>query len=208
MRDKEKTTGVIFVRHGQADFPNKRLYCDDREDPGLTERGREHARHAADLLADEPVDVIYASPMQRTRSTAEAIAATTGAPLHFKPQLKERPFGIWDGLYFDEIARDYPEAFKAWKQDPVYFVPEGGETIQDHMNRVTGALERILDAHRGQRIVVVAHVGPIRMCITEALTMPLAAYRRLTIDYGSLTRVDYGEQQNNLIYLNFYHRGG
>ncbi len=206
MRDKEKTTGVIFVRHGQADFPGKRLYCDDREDPGLTEQGQAHARHAAELLAGQPVDVIYASPMQRTRLTAEAIAGATGAPLHFDPLLKERPFGIWDGLYFDEIARDYPGEFRAWKQDPVYFVPEGGEAINDHMSRVTGALKRIVAAHTGQLVVIVAHVGPIRMCITEALTMPLEAYRRLTIDYGSLSRVDYGEQQNNLIYLNFYHR--
>lgn len=203
MREKEKTTGVIFVRHGEADFPGKRLYCDDREDPGLTERGRDQARHAAGLLADQPVDIVYASPMQRTRSTAEAIVEATGAPLHFDPQLKERPFGIWDGLYFDEIARDYPEEFRAWKQDPVYFVPEGGETINDHMVRVTGALGRIVAAHPGRLIVVVAHVGPIRVCITEALTMPLAGYRRLTIDYGSLSRVEYGDQQHNLVYLNW-----
>jgi ribonuclease H / adenosylcobalamin/alpha-ribazole phosphatase len=206
MREKEKTTGVIFVRHGQADFPSKRLYCDDREDPGLTERGLEQARHAGVLLAGEPVDVIYASPMNRTRTTAAAIVEATGAPLHFNERLKERPFGIWDGLYFDDIARDYPADFKAWKSDPVFFVPEGGEAINDHMTRVTHALAGIVAAHPGQLIVVVAHVGPIRMCITDALSMPLAAYRRLTIDYGSLTRVDYGAQQNNLIYLNFCHR--
>jgi ribonuclease H / adenosylcobalamin/alpha-ribazole phosphatase len=206
MREKEKTTGVIFVRHGEADFPAKRLYCDEREDPGLTERGREQARQAAEMLAGQRVDVVYASPMQRTRSTAAPIAEATGAPLHLEPRLKERPFGIWDGLYFDEIARDYPEGFRAWKQDPVHFVPEGGETINDHMSRVTGALRRIVEAHPGRLIVIVAHVGPIRMCITEALTMPLAAYRRLTIDYGSLSRVEYGEQQNNLVYLNLRRR--
>lgn len=206
MRDKEKTTGVIFVRHGQADFPGKRLYCDDREDPGLTEQGREQARQAGELLAGQPVDVIYASPMNRTRTTAAAIVEATGAPLHFNERLKERPFGIWDGLYFDDIARDYPEDFKAWKRDPVYFVPEGGEAINDHMARVTGVLAEIVAAHSEQLIVVVAHVGPIRMCVTKALSMPLDAYRRLTVDYGSLTRVEYGTQQNNLIYLNFHRR--
>lgn len=206
MREKEKTTGVTFVRHGQADFPGKRLYCDEREDPGLTERGQAQARLAGAMLAGQPVDIVYASPMQRTRATAAAIIEATGAPLQIDDQLKERPFGIWDGLYFDDIARDYPEDFKAWKQDPVYFVPAGGEAINDHMSRVTGALRRIVAKHPGQSIVIVAHVGPIRMCLTEALSMPLAAYRRLTIDYGSLSRVEYGEQQNNLIYLNYYHR--
>src|SRR5690554_7638360 len=108
MRDKELTTGVIFVRHGRADFPSDRLYCDDREDPVLTEDGVRQARHAADLLAGQPVDAVYASPMCRTRSTAEPIVEATGAPLRIDERLRERPFGIWDNLYFEEIARDYP----------------------------------------------------------------------------------------------------
>jgi broad specificity phosphatase PhoE len=206
MREKEQTTGVIFVRHGRANFPNNRLYCDDREDPALTEEGLAQARHAAELLANQSIDVIYASPALRTRATAEAIAETTGAPLLLNEKLRERPFGTWDGMYFEDIARDYPQEFEAWKRDPVYFVPEGGETIHDHMARVRGGLEMILADHPHQLIVIVTHVGPIRMLLTDALSMPLAAYRRLTIDYGSLTRLNYGRQQNNLIYLNYYHR--
>ena len=202
MREKEKSTRVIYVRHGKADFPYDRLYCDDREDPALAEEGVTQAEGAARLLQEEDVDVIYASPMLRTRKTAEAIIKTTGVPLHTHPGLKERPFGIWDGLFFDDIARDYPDEFKAWKQDPVHFVPDGGETIRDHMVRVTSAVAEIVERHPGEMVVIVAHVGPIRMCVTDALQMPLEAYRRLTIDYGSLTRVDYGKRQHNLIYLN------
>ncbi|MBI1194794.1 MAG: hypothetical protein GC138_02965 [Gammaproteobacteria bacterium] len=205
MRSKEKSTTIYFVRHGQVDFPQKRLYCDDREDPALTEEGGRQAEAAARFLAGESIDVIYASPMQRTQSTAAPIARMTKAPLLTDARLKERPFGIWDGLYFDDIARDYPDGFTEWKRDPVGFVPEGGETIRDHHDRVLGAINDIIERHRGQRIVVTAHVGPIRMCITDALGMPIEHYRWLTIDYGSQTRIDYGQSQNNLIYLN---RGG
>lgn len=206
MREKEPATRVIYVRHGQADFPHDRLYCDDREDPPLAAAGERQALEAAGLLRNAQVDVIYASPMQRTLSTAQAIVEATGAPMHTHEQLKERPFGIWDGLYFDEIARDYPEDFQAWKADPVNFVPEGGETIKDHARRVTSAIAEILERHRGQLVIVVAHVGPIRMCVTHALNMPLAGYRQLSIDYGSLTRIDYGRKQNNLVYLNYHRR--
>lgn len=202
MREKEKTTTIIFVRHGQADFPHDRLYCDEREDPPLTAEGLLQAQRAAALLEGQSIDVIYSSPMQRTRVTAEQIAARCGAQVIFDPKLKERPFGIWDGLYFDAIARDYPEQFLAWKKDPVSFVPEGGEPIHAHMERVKAAIRRIVEDHRGQRTVVVSHVGPIRMCLTDALEMPLASYRRLTIDYASVTRVDYGSKQNNLVYMN------
>lgn len=204
MREKERATRVIYVRHGRADFPYDRLYCDDREDPPLTEEGLQQAHQAARLLQGEDIDVIYASPMQRTLTTAETIAGKTDAPLQQHDKLKERPFGIWDGLYFDAIARDYPDEFQAWKKDPVNFVPPDGETISDHLARVTGAVAEIRARHQGQTIVVVAHVGPIRMCITDALRMPLGAYRQLTIDYGALTRIDYGKRQDNLIYMNYH----
>jgi len=202
MREKQKGTNVILVRHGQADFPHDRLYCDDREDPGLSEQGREQAAEAGRMLADQAIDVLIASPMQRTRLTAEAIGTHHGLTPVFDARLKERPFGIWDGLYFDAIARDYPEQFKEWKRNPVGFVPEGGETIRDHYERVTTALADHVEAHRGQTIVVAAHVGPIRMVVCAALGIPVEHYRWITIDYGSLTRIDYGRHQNNLISLN------
>ncbi len=203
MREKEQGTRVIYVRHGQADFPHDRLYCDEREDPGLTENGLRQARHAARMLAGEAVDVIYASPMLRTLRTAREIEAVTGAPLHTDARLKERPFGIWDGMYFDDIARTYPEGFRAWKADPINYVPQGGEAIRDHRVRIKMAVDEILERHPGALIVIVAHVGPIRMCITDAIGMPVEGYRQLTIDYGALTRIDYGRRQNNLVYMNY-----
>ncbi len=202
MREKEKSTSVIFVRHGQADFPHDRLYCDEREDPGLAPAGKLQAEAAAELLANEHLDILIASPMRRTQMTAEAIVRKTQVTMTTDPRLKERPFGIWDGLYFDDIARDYPEGFKAWKINPVEFVPEGGETIRDHHLRILSALNDHLRAHEGETIVITAHVGPIRMCICDALAIPLENYRQLSVDYGSLTRINYGRRQNNLIYLN------
>ncbi len=74
------------------------------------------------------------------------------------------------------------------------------------MSRIKNAVTEILSKHPGQLIVIVAHVGPIRMCITDALGLPLEGYRQLTVDYGSLTRIDYGRHQNNLIYTNRYDR--
>ncbi len=203
MREKEKSTTVVYVRHGQADFPYDRLYCDDREDPGLSDDGRRQAAEAGEMLAGETIDTLIASPMLRTRTTAEAIQSRhRDLSMTLDGRLKERPFGIWDGLYFDDIARDYPEGFKEWKRNPIEFVPEGGETIRDHYARVTGAMAEHIEAHRGETIVVAAHVGPIRMCVCAALGIPVEHYRWISIDYGSLTRIDYGRSQNNLIYLN------
>lgn len=204
MRDKEQSTRIIFVRHGMTDFPKDRLYCDDREDPALNEQGLKQAQMAANMLVNEHVDIIFTSPLKRTMMTTEAIANKVRLPLQTNSNLKERPFGIWDGLYFDTIERDFPDEYQAWKENPDTFAPEGGESIHALLVRVKKAVDDIIVRHRGKTVVIVTHVGPIRVMISHSLNMPLQGYRQLTIDYGSLTRVDYGREKNNLIYLNRY----
>lgn len=202
MREKEPSTRIIYVRHGVTDFPKDRLYCDDKEDPVLNKLGLHQAQMAAGLLSNERIDAIFASPLQRTLMTARAIANESGVEVQTEPALKERPFGVWDGLYFDAIERDFPDDYLAWKKNPATYVPEGGESVYDLLARVKNALDNIILKHHGKTVVVVSHVGPIRVLVSQSLNMPLEHYRQLTIDYGSLTRVDYGKRQNNLIYLN------
>ena len=202
MREKELTTRIIYVRHGKTDFPTKRIYCDDREDPPLNDDGLAQARAAGELLGSQAVDVIYTSPSSRTRMTADAIARVVESPVIQDASLRERRFGLWDGLYFTEIAEQYADAYQLWRQDPVHYTPEGGETIDDLLGRVTSAVQGMIDEYRGKTIVVVSHVGPIRVCLTVALKIPVQWYRQLRIDYGSLTAVEYGASQNNLVYAN------
>lgn len=202
MREKEPGTRVIFVRHGMTDFPRDRIYCDDREDPVLNEPGRRQAGRAARALASVSVDRIFSSPLQRTLATAEAIRDATGAELVTHAGLRERRLGIWDGLYFKEIEERYPREYAEWKKNPAVYNPRDGESIHDLQRRVQEALGEFVSRHPGGTLAVVSHVGPIRVAVCAAIDLPVEGYRQLTVDYCSLTRVDYGRRQNNLIYLN------
>ena len=204
MREKEPSTRVIYVRHGKTDFPADRIYCDDREDPPLNAEGLEQARAAGELLNTQAVAVIYSSPSSRTRMTADEIARVVKAPVIEDSALYERRFGAWEGLYFTEIARRHAAEYQSWREDPVHYTPEGGETIDGLLDRVSAFVQRVIEEHQGKTVAVVSHVGPIRVSLTAALKIPVRWYRQLRIDYGSLTRVDYGRSQNNLIYTNAY----
>jgi len=202
MREKEQNTRIIFVRHGETDFPLDRLYCDDKESPPLNAAGLEQAEAAAARLSNVSIDAIYASPTQRTQMTAKAIVAKNSGDIITSDAFIERRFGEWDGLYFDEVEKNYPAGYRAWKEDPLNFAPKGGETIADLLDRVRGGVNQALKAHRGGTVVIVAHVGPIRVMMAEALKMPLIGYRQLRIDYASSSAVDFGDRQNNIVYLN------
>lgn len=202
MRTKEPSARIIFVRHGKTDFPLDRIYCDGEEDPRLNEEGLTQARQVAGLLAGSEVSAIYASPARRTMMTAAEIAAGASLTVQSLADLQERRFGVWEGLYFDEIEKRYPAEYLEWKRNKSGYAPPGGETIQDVARRMQECLDGIIARHKDQTVVIVSHVGPIRVSLTLALDMPLEAYRRLTLDYCSLSRVDYGVTQSNLVYVN------
>ena len=202
MREKEKSTKIIFVRHGKTDFPEDRIYCDRDEDPALSELGQSQVISAAQWFEKIPVDAVYSSPTRRTRETAAPIAKTLGLTPIFDDRLMERHFGIWEGLYFQEIMDRFPTEHRQWKIDNAGFAPEGGETIYQMLERLQAARDQMLSEFAGRTVLVVSHVGPIRAFVTDAIGLPVPHFRRLTIDNASATRVDFGRSQNNLIYLN------
>lgn len=202
MRQKDPATTIYFIRHGQTDFPLDRIYCDQREDPELNANGVQQANSAAQLLRTAPLAAIYASPARRTHATATTVNTHHQLDIQLRDTLRERHFGIWEGLYFHDIESRYPDDYRRWKQDNAGFKPEGGENIHDLALRLNPVLDEIRALYAGRAVAVVTHVGPIRTFIAQALNLPLPEFRRLTIDYAAISRVDYGARQHNVMFLN------
>lgn len=200
MREKEPHTSLLFIRHGDPDYPETRIYA-RADDPGLTPEGRRQAAMLGDWVKGEAVDAIYASPTRRTLETADPMAQALGMQPRLDGRLEERHFGIWEGMDFDAIETDYPDEFQAWKADPVGYAPKGGENIQTLSARVDEVLAEVRERHPGRAALVVTHVGVIRAALCAALGTPLAEYRRFHVATGSVARVDYGKRQANLMYL-------
>jgi len=206
MREKEAATRIIFVRHGVTDFPTNRIYCDDREDPALNEEGIAQAEQAALFLQGVDVAAIIASPLVRTQMTAQAIAHGRNVEIESDKRLVERRFGDWEGMFFSEIEERFPDLYREWKLNQAGFKPQGGESVFDLLERVRAVIFDIKQRFMGKTVVVVSHVGPIRVLLAEAIGLAVQAYRQIAIDYASVSCVDYGKTQNNLILHNFHQR--
>ena len=201
MREKENAASVIFLRHGATDYDENRIYLAE-DDPPLSDSGLGQAKELAAWLGGQEIAAAYVSPTSRTRQTAAPVVQELNLSPVFISELRERDFGVWEGLTFEEIADRYSEGHAKWKKDPISYKPEGGESIVDLQNRLQIQMEGIIAKHMGQTVVVVSHVGPIRTILTDALGMPVENYRRINIHYGSASRVNYGKRQANLIYMN------
>ena len=180
---------TLLLRHGQTPMSVQKRYA-GRTDVPLTEAGLAQAAAAAKRLASAGIDAIVASPLQRTVQTAEAVAAVTGLPVATDEGFRETDFGAWDGLTFAEVRERWPSEVTAWLADP-QLAPPGGESFTEVSERVTAALQRVLDGRAGQRILIVSHVTPIKTLVTAALLAPPAALFRMHLDVAALCEIDW-----------------
>ncbi len=185
-----QATITLLLRHGQTALSTERRFA-GLSDIELTETGVRQAKLAGERLAARGgVDVIVASPLRRTRQTAEEVAAATSAPVEYDDDLRETDFGDWEGLTFTEAQRRWPDEVAAWLADPAA-APSGGESFAAVAVRVQAARERLMAAHARETVLVVSHVTPIKTLLTEALLAPPAAMYRMHLDVGSLSEIDW-----------------
>lgn len=149
---------------------------------------------AATPEAGPGLDVVYCSPLIRAVASAEYIAAPHGLTPVVEPDLRERHFGVWEGLSFAEIKRDFPDVFTAWAADPVRFAPPGGENTLEVSRRGRTALEAILARHPGQNVAVVAHGGINRVILCHLLGVPLENIFRLEQDLACFNLIEIWDQ--------------
>jgi broad specificity phosphatase PhoE len=149
-------TSIILCRHGQTDWNNQGRY-QGRTDVPLNARGREQARQLARELADERVDVVYSSTLERAYDTALEIARVHGLDVRRDPRLDEIDQGSWEGLRRDEIALRHPTELAAWQHHPIDLRLPGGETLDEVRLRVRDALDDMMMLHEGKVVCLVAH---------------------------------------------------
>ena len=96
-------TTLLLVRHGETAW-NAEHRIQGHLDIPLSPSGIQQAARLAKRLAGTPIDAIYSSELVRAWLTAEPLAACVGVPIVAETRLRERSFGIFEGLTLDEIA--------------------------------------------------------------------------------------------------------
>jgi uncharacterized phosphatase len=143
-------TTILLARHGETDW-NREGRWQGWADPSLNGTGHDQARELAAKLAGTPVDAVYSSDLRRALETAEILAAPHNLMVATDPGLREIDVGQWSGLTRDQIAERFPLGNRP-----------GGETREQHSDRVLASVERIARAHPGERVLIVAHGGCLR----------------------------------------------
>jgi len=168
-------TTLLLVRHGETDW-NRDGRWQGHSNTSLNARGRDQARELADDLTEE-IDAVYSSDLARARETAEIVAARLGLDIRLDPRLRERGFGSWEGLTGHEIEERDADALARWRagEGPGAHDAEPFDAFAERMRRF---LDDVLQRHPGERVLVIAHGGSIRVIHALATGLDYVRDRR------------------------------
>lgn len=186
-------TRFILVRHGETAANREFRYLGSRDDV-LSPHGLEQANLLAPALRAFSISSMYSSPLQRALQTGLAIQRVKNVPLQVLPALAEQHYGSWEGLSRAEVLARSPqdaERLLAWEQDPTLEPPEG-ESLPQVQQRVRAAIEQLSVERSGETVVLVSHVGPIKVLLCDALAAPLSSVFRIFLDPATISVVDWG----------------
>lgn len=228
----EMTTTLYLIRHGETDGGDTKRYHGSIDIPlsdrgrqqvaekavaltqhlsrGITARYLSYLRdvHGATEGSEDPgkdareLSAVYCSDLSRAAESAEIICAAHGLSPVRVAALRERSFGVWEGMSFAEIRERYPEAFGAWASNPLAYSPVGGETTREVKDRVIAAVDAILRDNAGRPVAIVAHGGVNRIILCHVLGMPLDNIFRIEQDYAALNIIEFWEKYPVLKLLN------
>lgn len=144
---------VVLIHPGCTDFDEQNRIQGTLDVP-LNERGVAQVQAVVEELRETPPEVIFTTPCEPARCTAETIGRELGVPVKEIDTLKNVNQGLWQGLGVDELRRMHPKVFKQWQESPENICAPDGETVADAMQRVRKAMAKI--TKRKDRIAVVA----------------------------------------------------
>ena len=229
-------TTLYLIRHGATEGNETKRYKGSIDVP-MSEKGIEQIKKTSAFIfdtetrrhgdtkkitfPDSPIDrftdsgimAVYCSPLSRALKSAEIIAEPHGLKPIVIEDLRERSFGIWEGMTFTEIKERYPQEFEAWAENPLRYSPIDGESTIEVRERAVSALNKIIDNHSCNRIqdkknhescimnlassssiAVVAHGGVNRIILCHIMGIPLENIFRIEQDFAAVNIIEFWEK--------------
>jgi probable phosphoglycerate mutase len=194
-----RRTRLVLARHAVTAQTGPLL---SGRTPGipLSDEGRSQAEALAGRLASLPVVAVYASPIERTTQTAEAVARPHGLAVRLLPGVLEADYGEWTGQKISELTGT--DLWKVVQRTPSRASFPGGESLFAMQARMVAALDAVVLAHDGELVVVVSHADPIKAAIAHFTGMHLDLFQRIVISPASASVFEFGPYGVSMVKCN------
>ncbi len=149
---------IIAIRHGETVW-NAEGREQGQADSPLTPRGIQQSQAIARRLRGQRFAALYSSDLGRALETADIVATATCASVAVDAGLRERHMGIFQGFTREQMARQFPDEYAAYRANPHGYPIPGGESGQQRRERSVRVMTALADRHAGATIVAITHGG-------------------------------------------------
>jgi len=157
-------TVIGLLRHGPTAWNRDKLIQGDSDVP-LDEDSFTAESWRRVVLSHGPWDGLVCSPLSRCRRTCELLFPDRQYSV--EADLREQNWGVWTGATLAEIEARFPGAIAAQERRGWDFTPGGGESRRAVLARSLAAIDRISAGRGGERILIVTHLGVIKMLLNH-----------------------------------------
>ncbi len=181
---------VYLIRHGESVANTQGIYQGQTYDTKLSALGEKQVNALGAFLAEKPIDRIIASPLKRTRDTADAIAKWhDGLTVEIDPDIIETNHGAWEGKNVHVIAKLWPEEYRTWQTQPSKAAFPGGETYAETRERALRWWKELLPTIRGTTAVV-THDNIVRALLTDMLGIEQDMLWNMELQPAAITKLN------------------
>lgn len=178
---------LVLVRHAQTPANIARAWH-GHTDTQLTGVGYEQIEALGKSFHKVMTpDVIYSSPLERTRLTAEAIAKAFNQEVITDERLIEFGIGDWEGFGFDQLVHEL-QYISQMLEDEHYRAPNG-ESRYEVTQRITTAIEELGTKHKDENIVIVTHGMAMSLALTTWFGHENSHWMSFTPDNTAVTEI-------------------
>ena len=192
---------LLMIRHGDTELNSAERYW-GQTDVKLSVDGLRQAERLRERLAEERINAVYASSLQRASVTAEIIASKHQLKVITCAELCEVNFGQIEGLNRSEVNQLYPEVTRMWlERNPKLKYP-GGDSFIEFSKRVSTFLRRLEKHSTEETVLIVAHSGVLRVLLCRLLGLELKHLWQFPLALASLSILETNQQGAILSLLN------
>ena len=206
----QSNTKVILVRNARTNYNEQGIYQGCGDESVLTEIGYASAYQTGLALQQFSFDAIYTSPLTRVQQTTQAILSTLKQttdnlpPVLIDRKLTEINMSVWQGLSYQEVKEKFPKVYNSWQETPHLFTLDRTLfPVVELFQQAQQFWQEILNKHRGQTILVVAHGGTNRALISTAIGLNPAHYHSLQQSNCGISCLEFPSNHSNYGKLNY-----
>ncbi|WP_164984901.1 histidine phosphatase family protein [Ammoniphilus sp. CFH 90114] len=181
-----------LIRHGETDW-NKWKKLQGHTDIPLNKQGVIQADQVAKRLSTLPLQLICSSDLLRARQTAEQVSRYhINVPFIQVHDFRERNYGQWEGLDYEEIRKNYPDYEPGQHVGGKY----GIETLEAMQDRAVNKLKDLSQRYPNSHIAVISHGGLINALLllfsdgtfgTGKTKLSNTAFNHISFQHGKWT---------------------